>query len=173
MAQGRDKANEGLRRNLRQVMDRVAAIGMAYDQLSPTGAGGVVELADYLQALCGSLISTKKVFRLRWTLPPCVYPTTQPSPLGLILNELVTNALKHAYPEGAGGVVRVAFALKPEGEGALFVSDDGTGMGPPREGSLGTDLVTRLVQQIGGQLEQIEQERGTGYLHPLPSRNLI
>ena len=86
----------------------------------------------------------------------------------LVVNELVTNALKHAYPEDAGGVVRVTFALTPEGEGALFVSDDGTGMGPPRKGSLGTGLVTRLVQQIGGQLEQVKQEKGTGFCVRFP-----
>jgi two-component sensor histidine kinase len=85
----------------------------------------------------------------------------------LIVNELVTNALKHAYPEGAGGVVTVTFAVTPEGEGALRVRD-GTGMGPPREGSWGTDLVTRLVQQIGGQLEQMRQDRGTGFCIRFP-----
>jgi two-component system, sensor histidine kinase PdtaS len=69
-------------------------------------------------------------------LAPLRLPHERAVPLGLIVNELVTNALKHAYPEGTGGVVRVAFALTHEGEGALFVSDDGTGMGPPREGSL-------------------------------------
>jgi two-component sensor histidine kinase len=168
MAQGRNKANDALRRNLRQVMDRVAAIGMAYDQLSPTGAGGIVELADYLRALCGSLNQRKEGIQIEMDLAPLRLPHERAVPLGLIVNELVTNALKHAYPEGAGGVVRVAFALTHEGEGALFVSDDGTGMGPPREGSLGTDLVKRLVQQIGGQLEQMRQERGTGFCVRFP-----
>jgi two-component sensor histidine kinase len=168
MAQGRNNANEGLRRNLRQVMDRVAAIGIAYDQLSPTGAGGIVELADYLRALCGSLSQRKEGIQIEMDLAPLRLPHERAVPLGLIVNELVTNALKHAYPEGAGGVVTVTFAVTPEGEGALFVRDDGTGMGPPREGSLGTDLVTRLVQQIGGQLEQMRQERGTGFCIRFP-----
>ena len=53
--------------------------------------------------------------------------------------------------------------VKPEGEGVLCVRDDGSGMGPPREGSSGTDLVKGLVQQIGGQLEQVRQEKGTGF----------
>ena len=105
---------------------------------------------------------------MRWTLPHCVYPTSEPFPSVWLVNELVTNALKHAYPEDAGGVVRVTFAVTPEGEGALFVCDDGIGMGPPREGSLGTDLVTRLVEQIGGQLEQMRQERGTGFCVRFP-----
>jgi two-component system, sensor histidine kinase PdtaS len=101
-------------------------------------------------------------------LAPLRLPHERAVPLGLVVNELVTNALKHAYPEDAGGVVRVTFAVTPEGEGALFVCDDGIGMGPPREGSLGTDLVTRLVEQIGGQLEQMRQERGTGFCVRFP-----
>jgi two-component system, sensor histidine kinase PdtaS len=168
MAQGRNNANEGLRRNLRQIMDRVAAIGMAHDQLSPTGVGGIVELADYLRALCGSLSQRKEGIQIEMDLASLRLPHARAVPLGLIVNELVTNALKHAYPEGAGGVVTVTFAVTPEGEGALCVRDDGTGMGPPREGSWGTDLVTRLVQQIGGQLEQIRQERGTGFCIRFP-----
>jgi two-component system, sensor histidine kinase PdtaS len=168
MAQGRNNANEGLRRNLHQVMDRVAAIGMAYDQLSPTGAGGIVELADYLRALCGSLSQRKEGIQVEVDLAPLRVPHERAVPLGLIVNELVTNALKHAYPEGAGGLVKVSFAVTPEGEGELRVRDDGIGMGPSREGSLGTDLVTRLVQQIGGQLEQTKQERGTGFCIRFP-----
>jgi two-component system, sensor histidine kinase PdtaS len=168
MAQGRNNANEGLRRNLHQVMDRVAAIGMAYDQLSPTGAGGIVELADYLRALCGSLNQRKEGIQVEVDLAPLRVPHERAVPLGLIVNELVTNALKHAYPEGAGGLVKVSFAVTPEGEGELSVRDDGIGMGPSREGSLGTGLVARLVQQIGGQLEQTKQERGTGFCIRFP-----
>ena len=168
MAQGRNKGNEALRRNLHQIMDRVAAIGIAYDQLSPAGARGIVELADYLRALCGSLNQRKEGIQIEMDVAPLRLPHERAVPLGLIVNELVTNALKHAYPEGAGGIVRVAFALTPDGEGTLCVSDDGTGMGPPREGSLGTDLVVRLVEQIGGQLEQMRQERGTGFCVRFP-----
>jgi two-component system, sensor histidine kinase PdtaS len=142
MAQGRNNVDEGLRRNLRQVMDRVAAIGMAYDQLSPAGSGGIVELADYLRALCGSLNQRKEGIQIEVDFAALRLPHERAVPLGLIVNELVTNALKHAYPDGAGGVIKVTFEITPGREGALFVSDDGVGMGPPREGSLGTNLVT-------------------------------
>ena len=123
-------------------MDRVAAIGMAYDQLSPAGSGGIVELADYLRALCGSLNQRKEGIQIEVDFAALRLPHERAVPLGLIVNELVTNALKHAYPDGAGGVIKVTFEITPGREGALFVSDDGVGMGPPREGSLGTNLVT-------------------------------
>jgi two-component system, sensor histidine kinase PdtaS len=163
MAQGRNNPNKVLRRALREVMDRVAAIGVAHDQLSPSSAGGIVELADYLRALCGSLAQRKEGIQIETDLAALRLPHERAVPLGLIVNELVTNALKHAYAEGAVGVVRVTFEVKPEGEGVLCVRDDGTGMGPPREGSSGTDLVKGLVQQIGGHLEQIQQDKGTGF----------
>jgi two-component sensor histidine kinase len=59
MAQGRNNADEGLRRSAPS-HGSVAAIGIAYDQLSPVGAGGIVELVDYLRALCGSLNQRKE-----------------------------------------------------------------------------------------------------------------
>ena len=63
---------------------------------------------------------------------------------------------------------RVVFTAPGNREGVLFVRDDGAGMGPPREGSAGTDLVALLVQQIGGDVEQVGQEKGTGFCVRFP-----
>jgi two-component sensor histidine kinase len=92
----------------------------------------------------------------------------QASPLGLIVNELVTNAIKHAFPEGRPGMVRVRL----QAAGAqlrLDVEDDGVGLGarmgtgPTRGTGLGQDLVRALCQQIGGTLEVKSTGAGSSF----------
>ena len=163
-------------RLLTHVMDRIAAVGMAHDQLahpgSAAGAAGAVPVADYLAALCGNLAHRREGVAIETALQPVTMPHGRAVPLGLIVNELVTNALKHAFPGDREGTVRVAFrALTGEegtGEGELIVSDDGVGMGPPRPGSSGTDLVGRLVRQTGGTMERMDQAAGTGFRVTFP-----
>jgi two-component sensor histidine kinase len=166
--QRRKQKDERLRRDLRHVMDRIAAIGIAHDQLSTNEAHGIVELSDYLRALCGNLDQRKEGVRVEADLALARMPHERAVPLGLIVNELVTNAFKHAYPGDASGVIRVTFALSDNGEGVLSVQDDGVGMGPPREGSAGTDLIALLIKQVGGHVEQLEQEKGAGFCVRFP-----
>jgi PAS domain S-box-containing protein len=78
----------------------------------------------------------------------------RPIPLGLLANELITNALRHAYPQGQPGAVRIA--VRPEaGTLVVAVADDGVGLpgsGAP-EGGLGTGLIQALSRQIGAAVE--------------------
>ena len=99
-------------------------------------------------------------------LSPKDHPLTVP--LGLIVNELVTNALKYAFPDDQAGTIQVGFENLVQGEAVLYVRDDGIGMGPPRPGSSGTGLVRRLVQQLGGQLDREEVQQGTGFAITFP-----
>ena len=149
MMQLRKQPDPTLREDLRHIMDRVTAIGLAHDQLSITGSQGSVGLSDYLRPLCGNLGQRKEGVRIETDLERMQMPHERAVPLGLVINELVTKALKHALPGEVGSTIRVSFTATPEGEGLLCVRDDGAGLGPPREGSSGTELVRRLVQQIG------------------------
>ncbi len=161
MLHKRQQTDPLARSGLVHVMDRVAAIGMAHDQLCGEHARGMVELSDYLTALCGSLNQRREAITVATDLVGAAMPHERAIPLGLIVNELVTNALKHAFPDDRPGTVTVSFRTTPDGEGVLRVRDDGAGMGPPRPGSLGTELVRRLVQQCGGQLHHEALAPGT------------
>jgi two-component sensor histidine kinase len=89
---------------------------------------------------------------------------------GLIVNELVTNSLKYAFDEN-GGTIRVTFTLNPEqGEAYLAVEDNGRGMGPPRKGGLGLQLIDAFTNQLDGQVEPEPAEKGTrtSVRFPLP-----
>lgn len=161
-----------------RVMERVAAIALAHDRLSDAEAEGAAagrsatDLAGYLRALLGSLeLSLGARVVIEAALDPCRLPFDKAVAGGLFVNELVTNAAKHAYPEGEeGGVVRVTLSCdRTRAEAALTVSDEGRGMDPTtvaaarrneRHGQ-GLGLIQILARQLGGEVERGAPERGT------------
>lgn len=91
-------------------------------------------------------------------------PVDRAIPCGLILNELMTNALKHAFPEGRPGTLRITLRREPPDRVALAVSDDGVGL-PEGEhgatnGSLGWRLVKSFAEQLGAEL-RVSSDAGT------------
>jgi two-component sensor histidine kinase len=97
-------------------------------------------------------------------------PTDQAVPMGLIVNELVTNALKYAFPRHTKGTVLVTLKRVP-GELQLTVADDGRGVDPRRADSgLGGRLVEGFAQQLGGHVERESGSQGTTVRLILPSR---
>jgi two-component sensor histidine kinase len=80
-------------------------------------------------------------------------------PLGIIATELITNAVKYAFPEGQRGAIVMAARMVSETQIAFSVKDNGVGMSAPREGSLGFSLVETLVRQLRGQM-RAEQSSG-------------
>jgi two-component sensor histidine kinase len=162
---------------LGRVMERVSAIALAHDRLSDAeaegaAAGGVAtDLAGYLRALLGGLeLSQGARIVIEATLDPCRLPFDKAVAVGLAVNELVTNAAKHAYPEGGeGGIVRIVLRCdESKAEAALTVSDEGRGMAPDAAeaaqragGGQGSDLLRHLARQLGGEVERGRPERGT------------
>jgi two-component sensor histidine kinase len=154
------QADPNVRRAFRHVLDRVGAISMAHDQLAMRPSAGTIDLAAYLQALRGNFDQRCEGIRVEAHCEHAELVRERAVPLGLIVNELVTNALKHAFP-GGQGTVRVEFTVDREiGQGCLTVADDGVGMGPPRPGSSGLQLVQSLVAQVGGSVEQVNPGHG-------------
>jgi two-component sensor histidine kinase/putative methionine-R-sulfoxide reductase with GAF domain len=159
---------------LGRLMQRVTAIALAQDRLASAEGGGSADgtgtdLAGYLHALLGSLdlsLGGRVVFEA--DLECCVLPFDKAVAAGLVVNELVTNAAKHAYPEGEEGVVRIELRTdEVRAEAALTVSDDGRGIDPTAVaarragGGQGLELLRHLARQLGGDIEQGTPERGT------------
>jgi two-component system, sensor histidine kinase PdtaS len=95
-------------------------------------------------------------------------PVDRAIPCGLILNELLTNALKHAFPDGRNGTLRVILRKHGDQRVELSVEDDGVGMAVPpptngqqqRKGSLGFRLIRAFAEQLGAELN-VASEGGT------------
>ena len=83
-------------------------------------------------------------------------PVDRAIPCGLVLNELLRNSLKHAFPDGRDGTIRVSLQRRPEGRVALTVADDGVGFDADRfleNGlSLGRTLVDALAEQLSAEM---------------------
>ena len=73
-------------------------------------------------------------------------------PLGIVLTELITNAVKYAFPPPRSGTILAQVHRRPPGRVEAVIRDDGIGMFHLREGSLGYGLVRSLVGQIGGEM---------------------
>ncbi|MDD8027530.1 MAG: PAS domain S-box protein [Acidobacteriota bacterium] len=138
---------------------RIGSISRAYEQLDRTGRADVIHFRSYILELVESLASSygppDRRIRVSTRLEDLALSTKKALPLGLILNELIINAFKYAYPAGVSGEIRVELSSRPGG-GVLSVSDDGAGRAaaagrPGREGT-GLKMVELLVAQIDAEL---------------------
>jgi hypothetical protein len=153
---------------LRECQSRVATMAQIHDMLYQSADYSRVPFAKYATDLTARIFSaseTSAAVTLQLELDELSLPVGQAIPCGLILNELVGNSLKHAFPNAAAGNVRVDLRLAPSHSVTLSVSDNGIGLSPALEwgklGSLGVQLVMTLVEQLAGQLEIIRQPGST------------
>ena len=166
--QRRQASGEDARERLASVMDRVLAIGLAHDQLTFKDSASMVNMHDYLRALCANIDPRQPQISIEVDVPAASLPLDRAVPVGLIVNELVTNSIKYAF-DGDGGLIRVVFRIDETiGEAELSVGDNGRGMGPTREGSFGLRLVQSLAGQLGGRVTAPAVPKGTLTVLTLP-----
>lgn len=140
---------------LTDTQSRIQAIAQVHRRLYSADDVEFVAMDDYLAALIADLEQTSAnstaPCKLTLRAEPLRLATDRAVSLGTIVNELVTNACKYAYPAGKGGEVRIAFTRDGEGGFVLTVEDDGPGL--PKDGKVqGTGLGTRLVRAMTSSL---------------------
>jgi two-component sensor histidine kinase len=144
--------SEETRLHLHDAHNRVMSLAAVQQHLQFTL--GEVEVGPYLTKLCGSLaasmISEARAVSVDVRCDDAVLPSREAVSLGLVVTELVINALKHAFPDGREGRIEVHYHVTPEGW-SLSVADDGVGM--PDDSSakagLGSSIVQGLAKQLG------------------------
>lgn len=161
--QGRRQADPAVRALFQEAQDRLTAMATVHDLLSKSEASQRVNLAVYLGDLCEALRPITEhddCVRLESEVDPDIVVHADIAiPLGIVATELITNAVKYAFPPPACGTVRVEAVRADADRVELSIGDDGKGMGGSREGSLGYGLVEALVRQIRGEMT-IESEGG-------------
>jgi PAS domain S-box-containing protein len=171
------KSGEG-KAALERVSHRINALGQLYSKLSKADTVEAVDAATYLDELCRDLIASVHKeggtsLVLKTDIESELLPTDRAIPIGLIVNELVTNAVKYAFPGDTKGTVMVTLKRMP-GELHLTVADNGQGVDLRRADSgLGGRLVEGFAQQLGGQLKRESDSQGTTVRLILPSRERL
>jgi len=168
LEQGRSK-DPLIRRTLQDCNRRIQSMAMIHDRLYHTERLDSIDFSGYAQILVrDSLVSFGVSNRIttQLKLESIVLGIDTAIPCGLILNELVTNAIKHAFPDEREGVLLVRFLKRPDGFYEMSVKDDGIGLPTGFEwgktDSLGMKLIEVLVQQLEGTLK-IDRSSGTRF----------
>ncbi|OHD18846.1 MAG: hypothetical protein A2Y38_11515 [Spirochaetes bacterium GWB1_59_5] len=148
--------------------DRIKAMSLAHEELYKSQDYSHVDMSEYLGELFNQLLvayAAKDRISLSLDVKRIVLSVNAAIPCGLIINELITNAFKYAYPGGRQGEVRVSLSELGDGLLELRIADDGIGFSqdqPATVGSsLGLTLVNLLVEQLGGGI-QVSSSIGSG-----------
>lgn len=167
------------REALEEASLRVHAVAKVHDQLWRQADAEAVDLGPFIQAMTEAIASASPQHRTAAHAEPALVSADLAAPIGLLLNELLTNAYKHAYPEGTPGEVRVDGARLPDCRYRIEVSDRGRGLPPGfavdrSRGSLGMRVISSLAAQLDGELQAGSAAPGARFtitfpLEPCPS----
>jgi two-component sensor histidine kinase len=157
--QARSFGDERSRTMMEESQNRIHSIALVHETLYQSGELARINLGDYLrtlvQYLLESWIGVSGRIRLSVDAAKVVeLPIDVAIPCGLIVNELVTNALKHAFPYERAGSIGISVTSETPGRMTLGVVDDGVGLPEGvdvgRSGGLGLHLVATLIRQLRG-----------------------
>ena len=162
--QARAARDDETRRLLSESQGRVRSMALIHERLYGSGSDAV-NFAEYARDLVAhlrhSLAGDSGRVAVTVDIAEEALDMDVAVPCGLVINELLTNALKHAFPEGRAGCVTVSLHRRHDGALELRVADDGIGLppdvDPDNPGSLGLRIVNILCAQVRGVLET---ERG-------------
>jgi len=163
MLKARAVTSEETRRHLQDAHQRVLSVAAVQSHLRSSGAVDLIEVGPYLTKLCASLAASMtgdaQPISIEVEADAAEIGSDKAVSLGLIVTELVINAIKYAFPVARDDArVRVLFG-GDDHHWALTVTDNGVGRSEARpvsaEGGLGTAIVEALVRQLGAELSQV------------------
>ena len=154
---------------LGDMQGRIRSMASLHEALYRSGIFATVNLNSYIEQLASqsfrAMLTDAHSIQLRLDLDPVTVSMDQATPCGLLINELISNCLKHGFPNERKGEVSITLKQLDDGQCCLCVSDTGVGLPADfeatRGNSLGLQLVASLATQLGGVLE-IKSGSGSG-----------
>lgn len=173
--QARRIADPAARHVLDALSQRMAVLSQIHDKLQAAKGSVEIDAGAFVAGLCRDLHAAhvgRRPIALKVDAAHARVRADLAVPLGLLVNELVTNATKHAFPAGREGTISVALGQVQDGL-VLRVADDGVGVSEGRansgrEGGIGSRLIRALAAQLGGTMEAATLEPGTAITVRLP-----
>ncbi len=155
--QGRRQSDPAVRVLFEEAEERLGAMARVHDLLSKSESLQRVDLATYVADLCRALRSLTegdaRVCLEAKAEEGIIVDADTAFPLGIVLTELITNAVKYAFPVPRSGTILAQVHRRQPELVEVVIRDDGVGMSRLREGSLGYGLVRSLVEQIRGEID--------------------
>lgn len=155
---------------------QVRSMALVHEHLYQSDRLSRIEIRSYLQTLCENLFEAYGAYtrgvNLKFQVEEVTFDINTATPLGLLVNELVSNSLKYAFPGQQGGNISVHLETNQD-TCVLLVADDGVGMPEnfriDQSNTLGYQLIVALVEQLEGTLETLPQ-KGTAFRIYFPCR---
>jgi two-component sensor histidine kinase len=159
-------------RSLQDSQERVQCMALMHERLNRDGEPDRLDFREYAATLARDLFHSYGVdserIRLRFQLEPVTLGLNQAIPCGLILNELLTNSLKHAFPNERAGEILVKLSWKEDQPVKLTVADDGPGLPAEFDWKESQSLGLRIMNILGRQLDgTVQRETGPGTVFSL------
>lgn len=161
---------------LGELRGRTDSVAGLHRLLADRPTDGTIDLGDYLRDIAGAIVSalcSAGSVELSFNCEAhCLVPAQKAIPLGLIVVELVTNAVKYAHPSGVRGKLGVACRWTSEGTVLVSVSDDGVGLpegfDPAKDGHLGFHVVRLLAARLAAQMKFVNSVLGLSVEFQMP-----
>ena len=161
-----------MRATLNNMLTRVDALATVHRKLYQSDDVSRFDLSAFSESLIADVIgsSGRSDIQLETQITPASISANKAASVGLILNEIATNAIKHAYADGRPGTIRLT--CNDEGHAVVLeLADDGCGFDPqqPASDSIGRTLIERLSRQIGATVAWRRADRGMVVALSIPS----
>ena len=156
-----------LSERLMEASTRILAVGRAYNRLAYNADYENIDLVGYLREVVEDLETAVAPYKIQLNTPKEIqFAADRAILVALIVNELVLNAGRHAYPDSLDGVIRLQLVLNDDKAVSISVSDDGVGLPADFNPALTKRLGTRIVQALAGQLgAELTRQESTGGTH--------
>lgn len=163
----------------RESQNRVRSMALIHEHLYRSADMSHIDFAEYAKNLVTQLfrsygVNTKSI-KLRIDADNIFLDVNTAVPCGLIINELVSNSLKHAFPDGRNGEISIEVRRAPENKIHLIIGDNGIGLSPEVDAAatptLGLKLVTALIEQLSATLT-VDHGGGTRFCMTLAPQKL-
>lgn len=149
-----DIQDAAVRSRLETVARRIGVLGEIHQQLYSSSSFSRIDIGEHLRRLGANLraLHAHRTVEIFIDADPLFCDIETAIPLGLIANELISNSLEHAFPDGRSGRVTATLQVR-DGQTTFAVADDGIGFTGGERNGLGLRLVQALTRQLGGALE--------------------
>lgn len=167
--QARSLPDPSLGETLNSMLERVDALATVHRRLYQSSDITTFDAGAFVETLAADVIgsSGRANIAVDVDVEPILIPSAHASAVGLVVNELLTNAVKHGFPDGRTGTLTVT-ARQSQRRGQIVIQDDGPGIVASANNGLGKKLISRLVKQINGEARWLPANPGTRVVLEFP-----